>query len=115
MSILSYFNEIVSAAREATAVNVPIYISSLRGVVGQCTKIYQWDGEVIARYIEIDRDYIAACYYGHSIRYSPYDTYSLIDTVCHEIAHLYYWQHGEDHSKLTDDLFQKTVVLIQDL
>ncbi len=32
----------------------------------------------------------------------------LIDTICHEFAHMFFWKHGEDHSKLTESF--KTVV-----
>ncbi len=32
----------------------------------------------------------------------------LIETICHEFAHMFFWNHGEDHSRLTEDF--KTLV-----
>lgn len=30
------------------------------------------------------------------------DFEELIDTICHEFAHMYYWEHGENHAKIKE-------------
>ena len=34
---------------------------------------------------------------------SHYNVYSLIETICHELAHLFIWEHGEEHTRLTQE------------
>lgn len=36
------------------------------------------------------------------------DINELIDTICHEFAHLLFWEHGENHTKATKE-FTKVV------
>lgn len=35
--------------------------------------------------------------------WSQNDIDDLIDTVCHEIAHFYYWKHNSAHKELTEE------------
>lgn len=30
------------------------------------------------------------------------DYEDLIDTICHEFAHMFYWEHGDNHTNLTE-------------
>lgn len=34
------------------------------------------------------------------------DIIELIDTICHEFAHMFFWEHGEDHTKMTKAMKQ---------
>jgi predicted SprT family Zn-dependent metalloprotease len=36
------------------------------------------------------------------------DIHELIDTICHELAHTLYWEHGEEHTEITE-LFTRIV------
>lgn len=35
------------------------------------------------------------------------DYNELIDTICHEFAHLYFWEHGKEHDETTVAMVQK--------
>lgn len=71
-------------------------------ILGCCHKMLDDDGNIAAYLISIDEPYIKACY--HGARYSPYNRDTLAETICHEIAHLYIWEHGPEHSELTKEL-----------
>lgn len=71
-------------------------------ILGCCHKILDDNGDLVTHLITIDEPYIKACYYGEP--YSPYNKDALAETICHEIAHLYIWQHGAEHSALTREL-----------
>lgn len=74
-------------------------------VLGCCHKISDSSGDNIGYVITIDIPYIKACYYGRQAEYSPYSDNQLIETICHEIAHLYIWDHSNDHKELTNELY----------
>ncbi len=74
-------------------------------VLGCCHKMKDDDGNLLGYFITIDEPYIKACFYGRRTAYSPYSDNQLIETICHEIAHLYIWEHNEDHKLLTNELY----------
>lgn len=71
-------------------------------VLGCCHKILDNNGNLVDYLITIDIPYIRSCLYG--MPYSPYNIDMLVETICHEIAHLYIWQHGSEHTALTKEL-----------
>lgn len=82
-------------------------------VLGCCHKIRSESGDLKGYLITIDEPYIRACYYGRQTAYSPYSDNQLIETICHEIAHLYVWDHNEDHKNLTNELYDFIISSIE--
>lgn len=78
-------------------------------ILGCCHKVKNEEGEVVLYVITIDETYIRACFYGRQTTYSPYSDNQLIETICHEIAHLYLWEHGKDHTALTNELYDTVI------
>lgn len=78
-------------------------------VLGCCHKIRDDYGNEIGHVITIDEPYIRACYNGRQMPYSPYSDNQLIETICHEIAHMYVWEHNEDHKNLTNELYDSVM------
>lgn len=111
-----YFERLVNYIKELFHITVPIYpldherfLPHDEGeILGCCHKIRDSDGVTIGYLITIDEGYIKACYNGRQTAYSLYSDYKLIETICHEIAHLYYWNHDSNHEKLTKDMFKIT-------
>lgn len=60
------------------------------------------------RIIVVDNLYIDSCFDGFDFGKS------LEETLCHEIAHDKYYNHGRWHSKLTQELYEKVVQLEQE-
>ena len=77
-------------------------------VLGCCHKIAN-SGQLSDYIITIDEPYIRACYYGRQAPHSPYSDNQLIETICHEIAHLYIWEHTKEHKELTNELYRTVV------
>lgn len=78
-------------------------------VLGCCHRVNDNEGNPILYVITIDEPYIRACYYGRQTAYSPYSDNQLIETICHEIAHMYIWEHGKDHTQLTNELYDSVI------
>lgn len=78
-------------------------------ILGCCHKINDDFGNLLGYVITIDEPYIKACYNGRQTPYSPFSDNQLIETICHEIAHLFIWQHNEDHKNLTNELYDCTI------
>lgn len=78
-------------------------------VLGCCHRINDNNGGVVAYLITIDEAYIRSCYCGRQTPYSPYSDNQLIETICHEIAHLYIWEHGKEHTALTNELYNAVI------
>ena len=38
--------------------------------------------------------------------YTKKDIERIVEVICHELAHIFYWEHGEDHKRLTDSFFR---------
>lgn len=74
-------------------------------VIGCCHRIRDNKGNIIDYVITIDENYVRSCYYGRQALYSEYSDNKLIETICHEIAHLYFWKHDENHKNLTLELY----------
>lgn len=113
-----YFNNIKNYILRLFRIDVPIYpldhklflsMEEDEEVLGCCHKLRSNSGEVKGYIITIDEPYIRACYYGRQTAYSPYSDNQLIETICHEIAHLYIWDHNEDHKNLTNELYNSVV------
>ena len=110
-----YFNNIVNWICSLLKVAVPIVplehrifmdVKNDEEILGCCHKIRSDSGELVKYVITIDEPYIRACYYGRQSKYSPYSDTMLIETICHEIAHLIVWNHEKEHSQLTKELYE---------
>lgn len=111
----NYFIAITKHIKSLLSINIPIYplnhkmfLCEEEDILGCCHRIKADSGETIGYIITIDEDYITACYYGRQTQYSLYSDKTLMETICHEIAHLYYWNHDKDHEQLTKELFKFT-------
>lgn len=117
-----YFESLKDYILKLFNLNIPIYpmdhklflsTEENEEVLGCCHKIRDDNDHLIGYVITIDEPYIRACYYGRQTAYSPYSDNQLIETICHEIAHLYVWEHNEDHKNLTNELYDFTVQSLQ--
>lgn len=118
MNVIEYFNFVVDVVSEVTDIDINVYVrksTEKPTLLGKCIRFLDWDRNVVNQYIEIDIDYIIACYHGDDVRYSPYSIYHLLDTVCHEFAHTVCWEHGYQHTQLTNHFYQKAVAYMQDM
>lgn len=115
-----YFMHLAKGVKQVLNIEVPIYplqhklfLPEDEGeVLGCCHKIRDEQGDIVGYVITIDESYIEACCYGRQAAYSPYTKEKLLETICHEIAHLYYWSHDEQHKILTKELLEFTRFLL---
>ena len=108
-----YFRTITNKLLNLFQINVSIHpldhrlflnTENSENVLGCCHRFIDNDGN-IQYLITIDESYIRACYYGRQTKYSLYSDDALIETICHEIAHIFFWTHDKDHEKLTKELY----------
>lgn len=105
---LNVYVDIVPANHKAI-----IPMSDDEQVLGCCHRMRDDDGTIVAYLITIDEPYVRACYAGRQTAYSPYSDNQLIETICHEIAHLSVWDHGKDHTALTNQFYNKVILSLQ--
>ena len=117
-----YFNRIKGYISTLFRLNVPIFpldharhlqVEPGDQILGCCHKIRDNAGETIGYLITIDEPYIRACYFGRQLPYSPYSDMQLIETICHEIAHMTCWEHDEKHAELTKQLYDTVMQSLQ--
>lgn len=117
-----YFNRIKGYISTLFRLNVPIYplnhkqffpVEPGEEILGICHKIRGSSGETIGYLITIDEPYIRSCYFGRQSPYSPYSEFTLIETICHEIAHMTCWEHDEKHAELTKQLYDTVMQSLQ--
>lgn len=108
--VLAYFDNLKNKICRLFSVAVPIYPMNhdltlpVDDVLGCCHRLRDDNGNLIGHIITIDEKYITACYYGRNIPHSQYNDDVLAETICHEIAHLYVWEHTKEHAELTTEL-----------
>lgn len=119
---LKYFNSLTNDILKILNIKVKIMplehrlfmdIPKDTEVLGCCHKIRNSNGEVIDHVITIDEPYIRMCYYGRQTDYSKYSDKTLIETICHEIAHLFFWEHDANHAQLTKDLYNTVIKVLK--
>lgn len=110
-----YFNRMKDYIVKLFNLKVPIYaldhkkffpVEKGEELLGICHKMRDRSGNVTGYIITIDEPYIRACYCGRQLPYSPFSDSTLMETICHEIAHLTVWEHGSEHDELTRRLYQ---------
>ena len=70
-------------------------------VLGCCHRFCDEEGNIVKSLITVDIDYIRACLHNRNTNGSQFTRIHLLETICHEIAHLYVWEHGPEHDALT--------------
>lgn len=106
---LEYFDNLQNYIKKTLGIGVKIlpcshsFIIGDSDILGCCHKFKDGEGNLVKYLITIDDDYIHRCLQRGFLRYSPYNIYSLVETICHELAHLFIWEHGEEHTQLTQE------------
>lgn len=117
-----YFDRIKGYILTLFRLSVPIYpldhkqffpVQPGEEILGICHKIRGRAGEIIGYLITIDAPYIRSCYYGRQSPYSLYSDFTLIETICHEIAHMTCWEHDEKHAERTRQLYDAVMDSLQ--
>lgn len=103
-----YFNTLQSKIKSKIGVDINIiplnhslFLKDGDEIQGSCHRFLDDNGKVVKQIITIDENYIKACFYGRQTRYSKYSDFMLIETICHELAHLFIWEHSPEHDDLT--------------
>lgn len=98
-----YFNNMQNLIKHRLNVNVTILAANHSkmfengsNILGCCHKITDSNGNLVSVFITIDENHIRECFY-------LYKDLFLAETICHEIAHLFIWNHGKEHDLLTRD------------
>lgn len=110
-----YFTSLKDYISKLFNIEIGIYpldhkiLSEYETILGCCHKLKDDQDKIIGYIITIDENYIRACYYGRQVAYSQYSDNQLIETICHEIAHLTYWEHNKEHKELTNMLYNTTI------
>jgi hypothetical protein len=104
-----YFDKIQNTVKSIFRINIhilPFDHASINDtdILASCHRFKDSDGSIVKYIITVDESYIKACYNGRQTRYSRYSTKDLVETICHEIAHLFFWDHSQEHTKLTSEL-----------
>lgn len=110
-----YFNSLKDYILKLFSVHIGVYsldhkmLSGDETILGCCHKMKNDKGKLLRYIITIDENYIKACYYGRQTAYSQYSDNQLIETICHELAHLKFWGHNSDHKELTNFLYNTVI------
>lgn len=117
-----YFDALTAHIKKVLGVGVDIVPADHKSIIpmeedeevlGCCHKMMDDAGQAVAYLITVDEPYIRACYAGRQTAYSPYSDNQLIETVCHEIAHLCVWDHGKEHAALTNQFYDKVLLSLR--
>ena len=108
---LEWFHEIVNKCKAATGCTCPItafngdfYHGSSKDALGTCHTNNPDNPMEGNSYITIDTFFIHEKYMETFEHFPTIEPESLVNTICHEIAHLTVWSHGEEHDKKTQEL-----------
>lgn len=89
---------------------VIIPIETDEQVIDCCHRMRDDNGWIVAYLITVDEPYVRACYAVGQTAYSPYSDNQLIETICHEISHLFIWEHGKAHTALINLFYDKVIL-----
>jgi len=99
----TYFNNMQSLIKHRLNIGVSIFAADHatmfpqgETILGCCHKFTDSSGNPAGIFITIDENHIRECFYLHKDLF-------LAETICHEIAHLFIWDHGKQHDLLTQD------------
>ncbi len=118
----SYFNAIKTYIARLFCVPVGIYpldhkafipMEEGEEILGCCHKLNDDKGDLVGYVITIDEPYIKSCYNGRQAPYSPFSDNQLIETICHEIAHIFVWEHNKEHKNLTNELYDTAIYFLE--
>lgn len=111
-SEFEYFDNLQNYIKRTLGIDIKIipcnHVSVMNDgdILGCCHKFKNDNGNIVKCLITVDENYIHSCIQHGFLRYSPYNIYSLIETICHELAHLFIWEHGEAHAELTKEFMR---------
>lgn len=112
-----YFNKIVEDIKIKLGIDILISSCDHETIKGHKEALgiaYSYDKENVYQ-ITIDEYFIHECYFDFLWNKGcrnrgivpKVEQKSIEDVICHEIAHMTYWEHGKKHSKLTKELLDK--------
>ena len=95
MSILTAYYYIAADILKEYLPSIPEFkLSNAKGYYGQIE--YKGNDEFLIRLSKWNLD----C--GPIHWWDEEDIHELVETICHEFAHIIYWEHGKEHTELTE-------------
>lgn len=80
-------------------------LSNAKGYRGQIKRIGSWCTSITVSKHYYDGDYDPKWWFDMET------LLDLLDTICHELAHMTYWEHSPEHKELTAKYLEKVMVI----